>query len=529
MSSSNINPPIKPNQGWNLGGRPEDEDGQYWVDADRVGGKNKNTFALIGDSIMASANYATSLIPTSVVRANGIVTVTQSAHLAAPGQKIKVCNAMPDSFNGIYYIDTVPTNGVFTYKCSGPDEAAVTTGFTHPSGGGFQLLNLNQFNATSDWLWVNSLFKGGLELVHNASRGGWPAWYADSVMDQLEQEIADTGKSVYNVIIGLGINDIVGHNRTSAQIISSLKNICNYQLAMGRRVFLRTLLPLGTGYTNFATRAPVISQVNDWILNKAQQLLGVIPIDLYSPLINGVTGGAKTGLLSADNIHPTAAGAEALIAPLVYLTLSKYLTNYTPLPSSVYGTIGNNSLNKNLCDIGPWVTTPGGTLAGNVTGSICAGVFVNEVGSGEIQCAINTNSLGFVEQQLTIASVAANDRFEMETVMTAANFTAGKTLKLMLRIEGLNLDSSTGKLSGIGAWLQCTINGITCYYFIMHYSSDFSQITPGAKDWYLVSPEFTLPSGITSARIVVRAQVSAAFSGSAAVLKISQMGCDDVT
>ncbi len=53
MSFSNINPPIKPNKSWNLGGRQDDADGQYWVDG--VIGGSSNKLAIIGDSILSKS------------------------------------------------------------------------------------------------------------------------------------------------------------------------------------------------------------------------------------------------------------------------------------------------------------------------------------------------------------------------------------------------------------------------------------------------------------------------------------------
>lgn len=126
-------------------------------------------FVLLGDSILAAENSTRSI--SAMARSGGVVTCTATSHALISTQGIKVSNAMPDSFNGIYQITRIDANS-FSYVSDGPDEAATLSG--HPSGGLFEA-RTTSWTAPYGWFnWTNQLyFNAGLEVAKNLSNGGW--------------------------------------------------------------------------------------------------------------------------------------------------------------------------------------------------------------------------------------------------------------------------------------------------------------------------------------------------------------------
>jgi hypothetical protein len=493
-----------------------------------------NTFVLFGDSITSRCNPDIKTIPTAISRTGDVVTVTSSPHQVYIGTTLKIANLMPDDFNGIVTVDTVASSGVFTYVKAGAQGAAVITGTTHPSGAGMEIKVLDGLVPTGFWLWVNGLMKGGLDLVMNCGRNSWEAAYMALTIADREAEIIATGRAAANAYIRMGINDIT-HDRTAAQVIASLTTIIQHNIDKGRRVFVETILPYGSGHAGFtAAHNATITQVNRWINSVAPALLGVIPIDTYTLTVIPATGAAKANVLSADFIHPTPVGQIDYMAPKIAAVFGKYIHTESILPTSLVDTVTANANSKNLMDIGPWVVTGGGPISGNVTpgtANVCLGLTVTEVGtSSEAQAQINTNAEGYIEQQVNLAGVlAAGNTSDISHALLVSKLAAGDRIKIALTIKLSDLDAAAGDIGGFGCWMTCIANGITYYHNIIGQDTPrlafpLTGITAGEKTYEITSLPFLVPPLLTAFILHCKLEAKGVLVGNPATMKVSRIG-----
>jgi len=492
---------------------------------------NNNSFVLFGDSITSNCNASFLPVVSSISRIGDTVTVACAAPVLIPvGTKMKIANLMPDDFNGIIEVATATGNSL-TYTKAGTQGDAIITGSPNPSGGTIELKLLNTFAHNGFWMWTNGLMGGGLDLVMNCARGGWTANYMASVLDLREAEITATGKIAKNAYVRMGINDI-NAGRTAAEIIASLTAIVLHNIKQGRRVFLDTILPLGSGHASFnAANNAKITTVNRWILKDAPKLLGIYPIDTYSTIVTPTTGASIANTL-ADNIHPSAAGQIQYIAPAIKAEFSKYISVSSILPAAIVDTYGASANSNNYCDIGPWVNTGGGAISGTVTpgaSGVALGLTVLEFGAASsVAAQINTNAAGYIEQQVDLGgTVALGDYAEIIHTFTHSRLTVGAEYKFCYRVELANLSAATGNAHSFAGYLEIVASGATSYIYLGQYSNSWlfdAVVGAGAYTYDMVSAPFKVPAGITLAKLRIRLEGAGAVAGSAASMKISRIG-----
>jgi hypothetical protein len=484
------------------------------------------SFVLFGDSITSNC-HRTLVVPSAISRSGNVVTVTGSAHKGVVGSEIRISNVMPDDFNGTFTIDTASTNS-FTFKSTGTQGSGDLSGSAHPSGGLLELKSLSQLDPHGMWMWVNGLMNGGLYLVCNCARGGWTADYAANHIDELEATVTATGKKARNAYIRMGINDIA-HGRTVAQVITALTTIINHNIVMGRRVFLDTILPLGSSHANFdADTNATIASVNRWISKTAPNLLGIIPVDTYTTMVDPATGAAKTGMLGSELIHPNPCAMVNYIAQAIKAVFARYISTNCPLPGAIVDTYGASTISLNMHDKGPWVTTSGGATSGTITGSVCSGFTVTESGvASSVAAQINTNAAGYVEQQLTLeGTLAAGNTMDFNFTGTVARLAEGAKYRLMFQIELSNLDSASGNIRGFEAYVACVAAGYTAYYYTGGTTTTYplNGALSGTYTYTIVSEPMTIPPGLTAFNPHIRLEANGALGGSGAVMKISRIG-----
>lgn len=490
-----------------------------------------NSFVLFGDSITSNC-HMTVVTPSKITRSGNTVTVTASTHLMQVGKKVKVANVLPDDFNGIVTVSAV-TSTSWSYELPGTQGGAIISGSTHPSGGFVDIKDLTNLSCNGMWLMVNGLMGGSLELVANCARGGWRASYALEHIEELEAEIAATERLANNAYIAMGINDIVGDGDSVDNVITSLKGLVNWNRTKGRRVFLDTLKPLGVLHPSYnADNKARIAEINRWILNKSAKELGSIPIDTYTPLLDPLTGASKTGYLGGETIHPNVSAIIDVIAPTIKATFQNHLDLITILPASIGDTYGASSISNNLNDIGPWATTGGGTISGNVlpgAAGVCAGFKITESGAAAASnVQINTNTDGYPEQQFDLSgTVANNDNVDLTYNFDITRLSAGDKVRLVFHVDLSNLDSTNGNIKAFSAYVVAAAGGFNGYYQVGEYNganAPWTGVSSTSQSFDYVSEEWEVPTNLTAFNLHIKLTGAGAVAGNAATVKISRLG-----
>lgn len=433
----------------------------------RPSAKTGANFVLVGDSITAQANQTVTV--TAMTRASNVVTATATAHGLLSGQKVKICNAMPDDFNGEYTVtrDTDANGGdnAFTFTSVGSDGAATLSG--HPSSGTFEVRVMERYTSRGWWPWLESAFSGGVRLAKNAAVGGWTSHYAASAagLAFLDDQIGDEVPT--DICIAYGINDCVAGTAVADQI-TDLTTLCEWGKAKGARVWLETIKPAESGYANSTNINELVAKVNRELRNYARDTDGVYLVDTYSAVVNPATGHCTAGLTS-DNIHPNEGCARVKLGPTWYAAMNGIVKPANYLAMGVFDNYGADTASKVLWDTGPWAVTTGGTATGGVTGDISATLTVEESGdvANATVCAFGAGTArsdGFgYDQECKQTAAAANDLTQVTlTTPTLARF-VGQRVRVLVpfTITG----NTAGNIKGLYAHIRQTVGSNTGFSY----------------------------------------------------------------
>ena len=416
-------------------------------------------FVLIGDSILAAENGTRSI--TAMTRSGNVVTCTAASHAHITGQRIKISNAMPDSFNGEYSITRIDANS-FSYQNAGPDESATLSG--HPSGGNFESRTMAWTNPNGWFTWTNNLyFSGAINVVKNIAAGGWQADYAASTegLAFIEKELGTT--EFTDLIVAYGVNDLI-HDMTPEQIAENLQTLCRFGLSKNARVWVDAVKPVGSSHGSadkINKKAPVVNRL---LAEYAKTTNNVVFVDTYSTMVDPNTGLAIANTVQSDHIHPSAWASRTKFAPAWYAALSVIVKVNSTLVKSLFDNYGNDTSSPVLFDDAPWIDTAGGTTGGTVTGGVCLNFNVQESGSGSVAGSIAARSDGFgYNQLLELTAAANNDAVELRVkTPTLARF-VGKKVKLFASVEVTG--NTLGNLKALYPYMTQVVGGVTAYCY----------------------------------------------------------------
>jgi len=466
-------------------------------------------FVLLGDSILAAENSTRSI--SAMARSGGVVTCTATSHALISTQGIKVSNAMPDSFNGIYQITRIDANS-FSYVSDGPDEAATLSG--HPSGGLFEA-RTTSWTAPYGWFnWTNQLyFNAGLEVAKNLSNGGWKCTYAasDAGLDFIESQLGSTKFS--DLIVAFGVNDLIG-GKTPTEITDAIKVLVLWGLSKNVRVWIDAIKPVGSSHASAAAinkKAPVVNRI---LADYAKTINNVCFVDTYSAMVDPTTGAAIANTVQSDHIHPSAFGARVKCAPVWYAAMNGVVTAKNLLVKSIFDNYGSDAESPILFDDAPWANTAGGSVNGTVTGDVAVNLTVTEAGSASIAGTIVARSDGFgYDQVCAITATANNDAVTVQLKNTVLARFQGKKIRLLAAFELTG--NTAGNVKTIYNYVTQVVGGLTGYYY-------GGGVTVSAAQWgttddtisgVLMSPDVDVDAAASAVMLAVGV-VSLAGAGS---------------
>lgn len=142
------------------------------------------------------------------------------------------------------------------------------------------------------------------------------------MLDRWATDIGTTPRAWVHI---LGGGNDVSADIASATIIANLNTMIGYARALGARVVIGTLYPFASHTT--AARRQALHQVNAWIRSQASEYIRVA--DYHAAMVDGA-GAIRTGVLVADNIHPSARGAS-----IMGRVLASVLSDLPPRPQAL--------------------------------------------------------------------------------------------------------------------------------------------------------------------------------------------------
>jgi lysophospholipase L1-like esterase len=142
----------------------------------------------------------------------------------------------------------------------------------------------------------------------------------DSPLARFGRDVA-AGAGVTDVVLHIGTNDIAD-GRSASEIIAGLQRFAIHTRSAGKRVFLTTVTPSGTGARASPAAAAVRDAVNAWMRSQ-----GRAHADGVFDFAAAVADPARPGRLlpafdSGDGLHLSAAGHHALAAAVDPAVLS---------------------------------------------------------------------------------------------------------------------------------------------------------------------------------------------------------------
>lgn len=468
-----------------------------------------NSAVLLGDSITGYYNYPLTI--SSLTRSANVCTATITGHGLVDGQQARVYGVEnDDTFNGVYAITRVDANTV-TYASTGSDGAA--------SGSSMRMYNRQQTSDQSWASWSNMLLGQRFNILNNGAIGGATIDYLQSRLKSLVYDYAPA-----YVFVMAGINNVVSSD-TAAQIITKLKTLYTSLLTHNYKVVALTILPLGSGYGGYATYAPKIQIINDWIRRYAQTTKGMILVDAYAAIVDPLAatkGSAATGMLS-DNLHPSAKGAYT-IAKAVKSALQNIVPAVSTLVCNNADNYGNDASNLNMIDNGFWTAT-GGTLGSNTSGTVASGWVCETTNAATTAVAsVPARADGFgYDQQMVVTPGGAHSA--TARVNIASRLTAGASYQIECEVSMSGVSGSN--LAAIQAYINGTAYSATLNLGI---SNALSLTTFPTEDFTATfkSEVFTVPAaGYTVGTLYVSARFGAA--GTALTMKVGRVSVRKVS
>lgn len=127
-----------------------------------------------------------------------------------------------------------------------------------------------------------------------------------SMIDQFDSAVLPLLNNESTLVVAYGINDIAAGQYSAAQIVDGLANLYYRARAVGARVYVQTLIPMGPRmwFMDAARR-----EVNDLIRTRFPNV-----IDMEPTLLNTSNGMIWSAANSGDDLHPNAEGYRRMAA-----------------------------------------------------------------------------------------------------------------------------------------------------------------------------------------------------------------------
>lgn len=485
---------------------------QALVSGDGIVRPSASSFAILGDSLSAYAFGAVS--PTSVVRTDGVSTVTAAAHGMLSGGTLALYGASEDSFNVSGAVVTRVDANTVTFPNAGINQTAT---------GSFAACDLQKLNQRGYLSWARLGAGNRITLTYVGVQGG--ATVVTLGSKYVAPAIASGAK---NAVVMAGVNNAAGSQtaaQISAEIISSLLDPL---AAGGMRVFVMAVLPFSSAHASFAIANPKISAINETLRRYCMSKGSLIWVDGWSALIDPVAatpGNAITGTMDASNLHTSPRGAALVGARLAAAILAQPIPSVDLTMRANIDAFGANANSNNMLEAGLMQGTTG-TVNTPVAGLAPTGWIVGPSGTITTATAsLQARADGYGNDfQVVVQPGAANAQilFNTQTAQLLGRVTGGSWYQIALEMSASGVSASN--CSNVTVWLGLTIDGSAYTLGLINgFGSDTPNPSDIAANTLFLSLPFWIPAGVTIT--VPLLYINARFSASSASSLTLRAGC----
>lgn len=473
-----------------------------------------NTVALLGDSRTQMCQYFWfGAAITSIVRSNGVATVTISGHGMPTGRLIEVQAMTPDTFNTASAAITRTGANTFTYASPGTDgSATVTLG---------SVIDRSWNSSRGYWWYANMLLGGRLKNVLTAGYGG------ETTAQRLLRLDTVIAANPWWVIDWGFYNDIGTSGFTAAVTAANLAAIYARLTSAGIRVIAVTEPPLhASGPKWSAANTEYILAVNRAIRSYATVNQNVVVADCYPLLVDATNttnrGAILSGMDDTDNIHAVGKG-QYYVAKAIYNAVNSLIPLNSPLVNCTAEALVTAQGAYNVIDNAPW-TNSGGTVTSPATGTAATGITVERLSGSTGACvaSVPARADGVGYDQQMIVTPAGVESWIMRSNTGSAiilGLTGGEYRRLILSLAVSGVAGST--LLACYAYFSVTVDGVSYQTTLGGSIVSPNQLTEDYSG-VLVSEPTLIPVGtITNASWAVRADFSG--TGSAVTIKVGRV------
>ena len=483
----------------------------------------------VGDSMSAAIGGNQTV--STIARTNNIATLVSTGnHGAGTGEVCRVYNCSDTSFNTNGTAITYVSATTFTYPSPGPDVATATLNLSSTKT--MQVQRNSIQNDTSYLFWLNAKSKGAFRLLANAGCNGQNS--ADMAARYAADVVAQT--SVGLIVIWTGYNDF--NNSVAAfaadQVYANV--LAMIAQSPGKLIVVVSAVPwitngsAGVANTNRSEalkynrkmRAYCNANGNLRFADAAKYLIDPTNATRFAPL---------TGMLGADGIHPSPKGQER-VAQAIWDAIQYQIPQPSRLVSSSADNYATDSTNPNINAAQPW-TASGGTANGSpaTTGTVAATLQVNNTsaGGGATVASVpaRADAIGF-DQQIVFTPALATDTVFIGTLgYTCTPLTPGDRIVMLAELVMTGIAGSNLKSVDVSLVFNSspTVTANLAKAQAAN-SAGYPSTTIEGAALTLVSPEFTVPAGVTGCTWVVAFSVSAA--GTALTAKLGRISVEKI-
>jgi predicted RecA/RadA family phage recombinase/lysophospholipase L1-like esterase len=313
-----------------------------------------------GDSFAAGCHRL--MAPTSITVSNGVATVAQNAHGLYTGAKVSLSAADILSANVHQAAVTVIDANTYTFPVPGVPNGALAA----YQGLSIRLVDLSRQSDGGVSAHLIRRVSGAYRLVSNAGASGHKAaqWlrYWDQRVAAFEPD----------VIVRVGAYNDINGGVSVDEMISAARDEIEAAGALGAMILVSNCWPWGaTAAANTSANRIRAVEYNRKLAMMVDEYSHARYIDMYAATVDGATGLARVGMLGSDDVHPSWRGSD-VFAKLCAVAIGSHGYTARPLVASAVDSIAVDSASKQICRIGPWATTTGGSLGSGVTAAVPA-------------------------------------------------------------------------------------------------------------------------------------------------------------
>ncbi len=453
--------------------------------------------AVLGDSITAFADEQQGAVSAIVDNGDGTATVTLASHNFAVGHPIRV-NVAPQSKFNVF-------DGVVTAVSTSPTRVTYTLGgrtspVTSATIGDCQVMAPLRRSCIGWAAWLD-YYLGRPTNVVSVAAGGADSGQVLSMFAEAQPQIA----GATDVVICVGMNDIYARGWDFATTQASIKALIDTVASKSYRLHVLGIPPRNSAISGWTSAKQIVhTRINRWLYDYVQSI-GGYSIDAWRAQQNGLTyvnpaatnPDPNTNFTNAgDGTHPLNVGAKAL-AKAVAASVGKNVEPAFIASHSAAQSQGNALTNPSFTGSSGTKTPGTGTITGTAPDS-----WTVEITSGTIGLTLTSPARTVVADgdasgnNLQVA-VSGQGVFRLMQSGIQAAVVAGEKRRLRFPVKATSLAGLTGV--EVVIFGTKSSGGNENVGFV-----GSSQAISGDETGLYVSPEWTVPSGLTGLTVFLR-------------------------